>query len=207
MSKDLKNMKLVQAVFEMEDTRADEKEDKSPIIAGYAAVFDKLSVPLWGFREKIQKNAFAKSLKVNTVKAFWNHNSDLVLGSTGSASLMLEEDDKGLRFELTLPDTQAGKDAYILVKRGDVTQMSFGFKVKGQIWDESDPKNVIRTLTEIDLFEISLTPFPAYTQTSAKTRSILDDYDQYQQDNDEKGSSEKRKNEIDLKIKMLELEL
>ena len=196
-------MKLAQAVFVMEDTRAEETEDKK-VIAGYAAVFEKLSVPMWGMKEKIQKGAFAKSLKTNNVKALWNHNSDLVLGSKQASTLILEEDDKGLRFELILPDTQAGKDAYVLVKRGDVNQMSFGFRVIGQIWDESDPKNIIRTLTEVDLQEISLTPFPAYKQTSAKTRSIQEEYEEYKHTSDD---SDKRKNELDLKIKMLELEL
>jgi len=198
--------KLVQAVFQMEDTRAEKQEDKSAMITGYAAVFEKLSVPMWGFKEKIQAGAFKKSLETNNVKSLWNHNSDLVLGSTGSGTLKLVEDKKGLRFEMTLPDTQAGRDAYVLVERGDVTQMSFGFRVRGQIWDESDPKNIIRTLTEIELYEISLTAFPAYNQTSAKTRSIHDDYDQFKQEKDE-SDLDKRKNELDLQIKMLELEL
>lgn len=200
-------MKLAQAVFQMEDTRTEQNEDKK-IIAGYAAVFEKLSVPMWGFKEKIQRGAFAKSLTANNVKALWNHNRDLVLGSKESGSLTLEEDEKGLRFEIVLPDTQAGRDAYTLVKRGDVNQMSFGFNVKGQIWDESDPKNVIRTITEVDLHEVSLTPFPAYKQTSAKTRSIQEEYEQFKsENNDSKSEIDKRRNELDIKIKRLDLEL
>lgn len=198
-------MKLAQAIFNMEETRAEQNEDKK-VISGYAAVFEKLSIPMWGFKEKIQRGAFEKSLKSNNVKALWNHNRDLVLGSKDAATLTLAEDEKGLRFEIVLPDTQAGRDAYVLVKRGDVNQMSFGFNVKGQIWDETDPKNVIRTITEADMHEISLTPFPAYKQTSAKVRSIAEEYEQYK--TEISGSEiEKRKNELDIKIKRLELEL
>lgn len=206
----MKDNKLVQAVFEMSNTRA-EKNDEGMTIRGYAAVFEKLSVPILWFREKIQRNAFEKSLKSNQIKALWNHNSDKVLGSTKAKTLSLEEDDKGLRFEMTLPDTQAGRDAYTLVNRGDVDQMSFGFMVKGEIWDESNPKKVIRTLTEIDLREISITPFPAYKQTSAKTRSIKEDYEDYKQEKrskeDNEKEIEKRKNELDIRIKKLKIEL
>lgn len=198
-------MKLAQAVFQMEDTRT-EMNEENRVITGYAAVFEKLSVPLWGFKEKIQRGAFSKTIGKNNVRALWNHNSDLVLGATGSGTLVLEEDDKGLRFEITLPDTQAGKDAYTLVKRKDVTQMSFGFNVTGQVWDESDPKNIIRTLTEVDLHEVSLTPFPAYKQTSAKTRSIKEEYQDYKKESEDP-ESEKRSNELDIKMKLLELEL
>lgn len=200
-------MKLAQAVFLMEDTRAEQTEDKK-VIAGYASVFEKLSVPMWGFKEKIQKGAFAKSMKTNNVKALWNHNRDLVLGAKTSGTLTLEEDEKGLRFEIIIPDTQAGRDAYTLVKRGDVNQMSFGFNVIGQVWDETDPKNVIRTITEVDLHEISLTPFPAYKQTSAKVRSIQEEYNEYKKESDNvNAESEKRKNELELKMKILDLEL
>ena len=200
-------MKFEQAVFQMEDVRAEQEEDKK-VIHGYAAVFEKLSVPMWGFKEKIQRGAFNKSLQKRTTKALWNHNRDLVLGAMKNKTLILEEDQKGLRFEIILPDTQAGRDAYTLIKRGDVDQMSFGFNIIGQVWDESDPKNIVRTLTEVDLGEISIAPFPAYTQTSVKTRSIQEEYTNYKHSNeDTTGESEKRKNEIDLKIKMLELEL
>ena len=198
-------MKLVQAVFKMEETRAEKNEDSGLKVTGYAARFEKLSVPMWDFKEKIRAGAFKKSLERNNVKALWNHNSDKVLGSTGAGTLLLEEDDKGLRFEMSLPDTQAGRDAHVLVERGDVNQMSFGFQVIGQEWDETDPKKVIRTLTEIDLREISLTPFPAYKQTSAKTRSIREDYADFKDTKDESDQeNETRKNELDLKIKLLE---
>jgi len=201
-------MKLVQAVFNMEDTRTERGEENALKVTGYAARFDKLSVPMWGFKEKIRSGAFGKSLKSNSVKALWNHNSDLVLGSTKAGTLDLVEDDKGLRFEMNLPDTQAGRDAHVLVERGDVNQMSFGFLIRKQEWDESDPKNIVRTLVEVDLREISLTPFPAYKQTSAKTRSARDDYDDYkkEQRDTESLENEERKNELNLKIKLLNLE-
>jgi hypothetical protein len=200
-------MKLTQTVFNMEETRT-ERNDNALKVTGYAARFEKLSVPMFGFKEKIRAGAFSKSLKTNNIKALWNHNSDLVLGSTSAGTLSLEEDDKGLRFEMTLPDTQAGRDAHVLVERGDVNQMSFGFLIKKQEWDEADRSNVIRTLVEVDLREVSLTPFPAYKQTSAKTRSVNEDYEDYRKEINAEQVKETstRKNELDIKMKLLSLE-
>lgn len=176
---------LTRCCFEATDIESRATEDgKGEIITGYAARFESLSVPLYGFREKIRSGAFKSSLEQNSIVALWNHNTDMVLGSTRGKTLKLWEDDKGLRFELQLPDTQAGRDAGISIKRKDVTGVSFGFRVRKQEWDETDPKNVVRTLIDIDLREVSPTAFPAYPSTSVSVRSIADDYDEYKKEKD-----------------------
>lgn len=166
-------MKLERRNYPITDMEVRSEEGKPTILRGYAAVFEKLSVPLYGFREKIRKGAFAKSLEKNNIKALWNHNSDYPLGSTKAGTLKLEEDDRGLRFELELPDNSWGRDAAIAVKRRDVDGVSFGFNVEKEEWDNSNPKDVIRTLVEVNLIEISPTPFPAYPATSVSARSVL----------------------------------
>jgi hypothetical protein len=129
------------------------------------------------FREKVRAGAFMKSLsEKQNIRALWNHNPDIVLGSVKGGSLRLTEDAKGLRFELDPADTQAGRDALTTISRGDVDGMSFGFNIRAQEWDESDPKNVIRTLVDVDLHEISPTPFPAYPSTKVSVRSVEDDF-------------------------------
>lgn len=174
---------ITRSAFEWSGVECREDNGKK-IIRGYAAVWEQLSVPIYGiFKEKIRSGAFANSLKKNNVRALWNHNSDMVLGSTKAGTMTLSEDDKGLRFEITLPNTQAGNDAYTSISRGDVDGMSFGFKVRKQEWDESDPKNLIRTLIEVDLSEVSPTAFPAYPQTSVGTRSVDDDAQDLQEEN------------------------
>ena len=173
-------MKITRSVFDAEiELRSDGEGGEKKSLRGYAAKFDSLSVPLFGFREKIKRGAFKESLKDNNVRALWNHNTDIVLGSTKNGTLRLEEDDKGLRFDLDLPETQAGRDAAITVSRGDVEGMSFAFGVQKEEWDESDPKDVIRTLIKLDLHEVSPTAFPAYTKTSVVARSVKDDYEDY----------------------------
>jgi HK97 family phage prohead protease len=139
---------------------------------GYAAVFNSDSEPL-PFTERIAEGAFAKSLKSrNEVKLFMNHNMDLVLASTRSKTLNLSEDSKGLLAEATLPDTSAGRDLSILMQRGDVHSMSFGFSVPkgGEKWTSD---GAVRELREIRLHEVSIvTGFPAYQSTTASVRSL-----------------------------------
>lgn len=158
------------------DMEVRSEEGQPTILRGYAAVFDSLSVPLYGFREKIQKGAFAKALSKNNIKALWNHNSDFPLGSTNGGTLRLQEDDRGLLFELELPDNSWGRDAGVAIQRKDVDGVSFGFSVNpgGDKWDNTDPDNTIRTLVDVDLIEVSPTPFPAYPATNVSARSITE---------------------------------
>lgn len=176
----IKLTQIERRLVELEDLEIRADEGQPVIVKGYAARFEKLSVPLWGFKEKIRAGAFAESLKSNrTIKALWNHNSDFPLGSTKNGTLTLAEDEKGLRFEFTPPDTSWGKDAIESIKRGDVDGVSFGFRVRKDEWDETDPKNIVRTLIDVDLIEISPTPFPAYPSTSASVRSFREVYESH----------------------------
>jgi HK97 family phage prohead protease len=135
---------------------------------GYAAVFNSDSSPL-PFIERIAPGAFSKSLKSrNDIKLLWNHDTGIVLGSTRAGTLRLVEDSFGLKAVASLPDTQAGRDAAVLLKRGDVSAMSFGFTVPmgGDSWDKTGN---VRTLNRVSLHEVSLVAFPAYSSTTGTT--------------------------------------
>jgi len=139
---------------------------------GYAAVFNSDSEPL-PFIERIASGAFKKSLKGrNTIKMYMNHDSSMLLASTRSKTLRLQEDSKGLLVEADLPDTTVGRDLSVLMKRGDVDSMSFGFSVPsgGDKWSDD---GMTRELRQVRLHEVSVvTGFPAYTATSASVRSL-----------------------------------
>lgn len=142
-------------------------------LVGYAAVFDAPYDSGW-MVEYVRKGAFSRALSENQdVRALFDHDSSVVLGRRSAKTLTLAEDDKGLRFEIDLPDTQAARDLRILVERGDITGMSFGFRVIKEQWDESGPKPV-RTLLDVDLLEVSVVTFPAYADTSVGVRSLED---------------------------------
>jgi HK97 family phage major capsid protein/HK97 family phage prohead protease len=140
-------------------------------LVGYAAVFNELSEPMDGFREKIAPGAFRDSLAKNPdVKALFNHDMNQILGRTTSGTLRLNEDSKGLRVEIDLPSTQLGQDVKQLVKRGDLNQMSFGFNLLADDWDGNEFEPV-RILKKVDLIDVSLVTMPAYIGTSAQIRS------------------------------------
>jgi uncharacterized protein len=140
--------------------------------SGYAAVFNSDSEPL-PFIERIAPGAFAKSLKSrNNIRMYMNHDSSMLLGTTRSKTVRLAEDSKGLFVDADLPDTSVGRDLSVLMQRGDVDSMSFGFTVPqgGDRWSDDGSR---RELRQIRLFEVSVvTGFPAYTATSASVRSL-----------------------------------
>ena len=154
------------------DIRAAEASSDGMSFTGYAAVFNSPSEPL-PFTEVIKEGAFKRSLKArNEIKLFMNHNTDVVLGSTRAGTLQLTEDSRGLLAQAQLPDTQAGRDLSVLMKRGDVSSMSFGFSVppKGDTWSQDGNT---RELHQIRLHEVSIvTGFPAYEATTASVRSL-----------------------------------
>ena len=140
--------------------------------SGYAAVFNSDSEPL-PFIERIAPGAFAKSLKSrNNIRMYMNHDSSMLLGTTRSKTVRLAEDSKGLFVDADLPDTSVGRDLSVLMQRGDVDSMSFGFTVPqgGDRWSDDGSR---RELRQIRLFEVSVvTGFPAYAATSASVRSL-----------------------------------
>jgi HK97 family phage prohead protease len=148
--------------------------EERPRIVGHAALFDTPSEDLGGFRERIRPGAFADSLASDDIRALFNHDPNLILGRNRSGTLILSEDDKGLRIEIDPPDTQSSRDLMVSIGRGDVNQMSFGFVVRsnGQVWEKDNDGRVMRTLTAVRLFDISPVVFPAYPETAVAVRAL-----------------------------------
>ncbi len=154
--------------------------DEGPMISGYAAVFnapsETLSDPFGlSWVETIKRGAFSKTLQEQDIRALVNHDPNYVLGRNKAGTLALTENRKGLQIAITPPDTQWARDLLISMKRGDVSQMSFAFRVpEGKDkWRHDDDKTLHRELQEVLLYDVSVVTFPAYPQTSAIVRSAL----------------------------------
>jgi Escherichia/Staphylococcus phage prohead protease len=159
--------------FPLEEIRVEGSD--APKITGYAAVFDKKSEDLGGFREVIRRGAFSKTIKEADVRALFNHDPNFVLGRTKSGTLSLEENAKGLKIAIDPPKTQIVRDLVIEpIKRGDIDQMSFGFQAINDKWG-TENEGQVRELLEVKLFDISPVTFPAYPQTSVQARALRDE--------------------------------
>lgn len=146
-------------------------------ITGYAIRFGVKSLDLGGFQEIIAPEAVDRSLKgAADIRAFVDHDHAKIIGRTRSGTLALRKDTKGLRVEID-PDLEISyaKDIARAVARGDVSGMSFGFRTIADAWDY-DGDVPIRTVTDMDIHEVSVVTMPAYPQTSVEMalRSLAD---------------------------------
>lgn len=150
------------------------KEDGKNTIRGLAAVYDSLSENLGGFRERIEPGAFDEA-NMADVRGLFNHDTNFVLGRTTSKTVRLKTTERGLEYEIDLPDTQTIRDLVLEpIKRGDVDQSSFGFIVGSgnDAWDEDEEGRLIRTITGFqELFDVSPVTFPAYRDTDVGQRN------------------------------------
>ncbi len=181
--------------------------DGAKTARGYAALFDsQTQIGDW-FVESIAPGAFAETLKTADVRALIDHDSGRVIGRSTAGTLRLSEDDKGLFIEVDLPDTSDGRDLAVQLDRGDITGMSFGFRVTKEEWDETG-EMPLRTIKGVELFEVSAVAFPAYPDTEIALRSRdaakreKDEHDQAEADR-RKENYFKRKAETEHKFRRI----
>ena len=143
-----------------------------PTIRGYAVAWNARSVFLWGSYEQFAPRAFGDPIE-GDIAALWSHDAASVLGRTRNGTLQISNDDTGVFFSITPPDTQAGRDAVALIRRGDVDSMSFGFNTlpEGETWTITDRNEPLRIVRAAQLVEVSPVAFPAYLATSAAVRA------------------------------------
>jgi uncharacterized protein len=154
------------------EIRASEQGD-GMTFGGYAWKYDAPSLPLGhGFTERIAQGAFTRSLKSRVdIRAYVNHNDELLLGSTRAKTLRIEDRSDGGYVEIDLPNTSWGNDIRVLTERGDIQGMSFGFSTVRDKWSEDGAE---RTLLAAKIHEVSVvTGVPAYPQTTASVRKLM----------------------------------
>lgn len=136
----------------------------NPIIVGYAAVFDQRT-DLGFFTESIAPGAFTESLsRGDDVRALIDHDPSKIIGRTPK-TLRLEEDSRGLRYEVTPPETAIARDLITNIAAGLITQSSFGFYIEEEVLNKTGDKPHF-TITRARLFDVSPVTFPAYEGTS-----------------------------------------
>lgn len=136
---------------------------------GRAVVYDQLSADMGGWQELIKAGAATKTLAAAPdVRFLINHNSDRLLARTISGTLSLTEDDAGILVEADMADVTYARDLAVLIERGDLSQMSFGFWITRDEWT-----GTLHVVHEFDLDggDVSAVTFPAFPTTSAELRA------------------------------------
>ncbi len=146
-------------------------DDGGVTVEGYAAVFDQQTAIGGQWREQISPGAFRNAIDRDDVVFLINHTG-LPLARTRSGTLELSEDDHGLKMRATLDAHDPDVRSIIpKMKRGDLDKMSFAFVPTRQSWDDKESMPV-RTIEEVDLYDVSIVTTPAYSGTEIGLRSL-----------------------------------
>lgn len=148
----------------------------NPRIGGYAAKFNTLSRNLGGFVETIDPRFFNKSEADGwpEVMARYNHDDNMLLGTTAGGTLSLTIDRTGLDYTVDMPDTSYARDLQVLASRGDVSKSSFAFYVFEDDWSMTEAGFPLRTLISGQLIDVAPVNMPAYVDTSSGLRSLAE---------------------------------
>lgn len=152
------------------ETRVSKLGAESGKLVGVAIAYGTRSQDLGGFVEIIEPGAFSKHLATNPdCRALYEHDKKDLLGRTTSGTLKLSDSPQGLAVEIDPPATRAGSDCVELVRRGDLSGMSFGFSVVRDHWDMK-AKPPVRRVIEARLHEVTITSNPAYLTSAIALR-------------------------------------
>jgi HK97 family phage prohead protease len=150
-------------------------------IGGYAAKFNKPSSNLGGFIERVAPAAFngSRGRDWPNVRARYNHDPMMLLGTTAAGTLRLAIDDVGLLYEVDPP--QSRSDVLELVERRDIQHSSFAFRMvnaESDEWGTSDQGYPMRTLLNVGLVDVApVGEEPAYPDATAGLRSLATKFD------------------------------
>ena len=174
-NKDVRSVQL-----QVRDTQT--ANDGSHVISGTAVVFDQPSEAM-PFIEYVSPLAF-NNVDFSSVQLLYNHDFSSILARVDASTLEITISSKGLNFTATLPDTQLGNDTFTNIKNGNLQGLSFGFTIADDSWGLDNDGNEVHTINQIDqLFEISLTPIPAYQETSVKIERSLKQFRNEEKEN------------------------
>jgi HK97 family phage prohead protease len=138
----------------------------SETLTGRAVVFNSPSQNLGGFREVIAPEALSRTLKEGTdLRALVEHDPGRLVGRMSSGTLKIAKTAKGLDVELRLPSTTDGEDLGELVRRRDLSGMSFSFMALVDDWRDGRD-GPIRTVRDLVMREVSAVAWPAYVETT-----------------------------------------
>lgn len=147
--------------------------EKALILSGRPVVYESPTEihDIGGSYIEIIRRGALDGADIGDVRLLVGHDASRIPLARTPRTMSLEVDADGLTFRAQLPDTEAGREAYQAVERGDIRGLSFAFTVPDD-GDEYDPKTNTRTINRIaKVYECTLTAFPAYESTTVSAES------------------------------------
>lgn len=209
----MNKIKNIELKLKCVEIRAKKDDNNAMVVSGYVNMTEELSEVLGSgqkFREKIKKGAFKEAIQKNkNIDFLIEHDEQKIIASTANNSLTLTEDEKGLYMEAELTPTSYAKDYYELVKSGIVKNLSFGFRALKEKW-ENIKGETIRTIEDLELFEVSIVRNPAYAQSVISARGLALSHTEIpkniEEENDLENSNELVELLLGLESKILKIE-
>ena len=147
--------------------------EKALILSGRPVVYESATQinDIGGSYIEIIKRGALDGTDLSDVRLLVGHDASRIPLARTPRTMSLDVDADGLTFRAQLPDTEAGKEAFEAVQRGDIRGLSFAFTVPDG-GDEYDPTTNTRTIKRIaKVYECTLTAFPAYESTYVSAES------------------------------------
>jgi HK97 family phage prohead protease len=158
------------------------KSGTKPGISGYAARYGKATTLEPGLREIIKKGAFTQSVqRKDACIACFNHDPEKILGRVSAGTLRLRDDSDGLYFDCDTPDTSYANDLLESIRRGDISECSFGFYLDpdGDEFSKDADGTILRQIKSCQVFDVSPVIYPQYsggvTNVEARSRAQFPD--------------------------------
>lgn len=160
--------------FEM---RADMRDENTGVITGRPIVYDSKTDLGW-FDEVIERGALIGT-NLRDVRFLVNHNTDMIplarsRNNNANSTMQMTVDDQGMaiRVDLDVQNNSEARNLYSAIERGDITGMSFMFRVDDEEWQDLESEHPTRIIRKIsDVAEVSAVTWPAYESTSISVRN------------------------------------
>ena len=159
------------------DIRAEQNEDEVGIITGRPIVYNS-KTDLGFFDEVIEMGAL-NGADLKDVRFLVNHDTSMIplarsRNNNANSTMQMTIDDQGMliRVNLDVKNNSDARNLYSAIERGDISGMSFMFRVDDEEWTDLESDHPVRHVRKIsDVVEVSAVTFPAYKDTSISVRN------------------------------------
>jgi len=163
--------------MDLKEIRGEKRDDGSMFIEGYPIVYGQEAIMYGAWKEIITRGAATKALARSNELVLWNHQDDQPMARRSNGTLVVTEDEHGVKIRADVSKTRWGRDGFEAIQSGTIDKMSFAFDIaqNGQTWARETVDGFeidLRTITEFgQIYDYSPVSYPAYEGTEVQSRN------------------------------------